>query len=229
MKRTGFTLLDLLICVTIIGILCSVAIPAFSKYMDNSKKVEGKINLNAIGKGSIAFFNAEHPYDNGTQVYTRQYPSRGNPGRATSDSHPPIGGMPYGEGKTQMSVRHNPNDYKTEFNSYPWKDLNFELLQPFYFSYNYEGSNKNAKGEFKGSNKLGEKSYFASTASACLTVSCIDKKTCDVGYVIAGGPNGSLTPILDNSDWSIESDCGKALVGHVTQGLLKRNINLENY
>jgi len=229
MKRTGFTLLDLMICVTIIGILCSVAIPAFSKYMDNSKKVEGKINLNAIGKGSIAFFNAEHPYNNGTQVYTRQYPSRGNPGRSTSGSYPPIGGMPYGEGKTQMSVRHDPNNYKTEFNSYPWKDLHFELLQPFYFSYNYQGSNRNSGGTFNGTNVIGAKSYFASTASACLTVSCIDKKTCDVGYVIAGGPNGSLTPILDNSDWSIESDCGKALIEHVEKGLKKRNIILDNY
>jgi len=225
MKRSGFTLLDLMICVAIIGVLCSIAIPAFNHYTNNSKKTEAKINLDLIGKGSLAFFNSEHAYDGGTKIFSRQYPSMNNPGRGKSDSYPPIGGMPYGEGVTQMSTRHDPTKYKTEFNSFPWKDLQFVIKSPFYFSYNYQGSDESNSGKVT----IGAKSYFASTASACFNVNCVDKTTCDVGYVIAGGPNGTLTPILDNSDWSIESDCGKALLKHIKPGLMKKKIDLSKF
>jgi type IV pilus assembly protein PilA len=46
----GFTLIELMIVVAIIGILAAVAIPAFLDYMKRSKQSEAGLNLNKIGK-----------------------------------------------------------------------------------------------------------------------------------------------------------------------------------
>ena len=59
-NRKGFTLIELMIVVAIIGILAAVAIPGFMQYIKNSKTSEAKTNLNSIGKGALAWFQAEH-------------------------------------------------------------------------------------------------------------------------------------------------------------------------
>lgn len=53
--QQGFTLIEIMITVAIIGILAAIAIPNFRSYQLKSKTTEVKNNLSAISKSEVAF------------------------------------------------------------------------------------------------------------------------------------------------------------------------------
>lgn len=53
--QKGFTLIELMIVVAIIGILAAIAIPNFLRFQAKSKQAEAKTNLGAIGTTAEAF------------------------------------------------------------------------------------------------------------------------------------------------------------------------------
>jgi type IV pilus assembly protein PilA len=61
-SKKGFTLIELMIVVAIIGILAAIAIPNFLKFQAKSKQSEAKANLGGIFTGQISYFGEANAY-----------------------------------------------------------------------------------------------------------------------------------------------------------------------
>jgi type IV pilus assembly protein PilA len=122
-KGKGFTLIELMIVVAIIGILAAVAIPAFMKYIRRSKTSEATMNLRKIFDASVAYYNNEHTTRAGS-ILSKMFPS-------TVESTPPSTACAGGETK-----KFAPNAGLWSHAS--WQDLNFAIDDPWLFQYRYQ-------------------------------------------------------------------------------------------
>jgi type IV pilus assembly protein PilA len=62
--KRGFTLVELLIVVAIIGVLSTIGVPTFRRMIQKSKKSEAKVNLGGIYTTEAAFFAEYNAYGN---------------------------------------------------------------------------------------------------------------------------------------------------------------------
>jgi type IV pilus assembly protein PilA len=122
--RRGFTLIELMIVVAIIGILAAVAIPAFMDYMKRSKRTEASLQLNKIGK------NAKRAYLENSQFVTgtaAQFPVKGTSGCCAA-----AGSVAPNHCKVVPASTWATNSV--------WAALDFEIDEETLFYYDYTGA-----------------------------------------------------------------------------------------
>jgi len=66
--KKGFTLIELMIVVAIIGILAAIAIPNFLKFQAKSRTTEARTNLGAIFTGQTSFYGEANQYGDFTNI-----------------------------------------------------------------------------------------------------------------------------------------------------------------
>ena len=74
-KRFGFTLLELLIVVIVIGILATVALPQFGKFIDRSREAEALSIIETGLTGQFAYFQENGSFTASTSALSTQMPT----------------------------------------------------------------------------------------------------------------------------------------------------------
>ncbi len=141
----GFTLIELMIVVAILGILAAVAIPAFIKYMRRAKTAEAEDKLSYLFRASVTYYTGERWTRGATTTAGTRTAAWGFPTtQSLTPATPPAGSKIV--------------DAATTWDTATWHALDFAITDPHYYSYAYDsaasGFTCRAQGDLDGDTTL---------------------------------------------------------------------------
>ena len=125
--QRGFTLIELMIVVAILGLLAAIAIPAFSKYVRRSKTTEAVMNIRRIFDGAVKYYTEDHAARGTNAAIPNQFPGLGL-------DYGPAPGVNECCGQEGDVCMPNSNAWKHAV----WQGLDFAVSDPHRYWYMFE-------------------------------------------------------------------------------------------
>jgi type IV pilus assembly protein PilA len=131
LKRTkrGFTLIELMIVVAILGILAAVAIPAMIKYLRRAKTSEAVDKLAYLYRGSSTYATGERV-------------TRGLAGTGIAPQFPVTAAL------TAVPAGIRTTDAAGTWDTPTWQSLDFAIADPHYYGYRYTSAGTGTTAAF---------------------------------------------------------------------------------
>ena len=129
----GFSLIELMVVVAIVGILAAVAVPAFMRYIAKSKTTEARQHLEKIYNGARVYFLDQNSTEGQIQPIPPQFPASYGP-------TPVVSCCAAAGGKCEP--------LSADWDVPTWRSIGFSMDDPHYYQYRFVSSGIGSDAEF---------------------------------------------------------------------------------